>query len=46
MCNSSCSKKAAKQEPKALLMEAYKETICNLTAREERLMEEAACHAT
>ena len=32
---------AAKQEPRALLVEAYKETICNLTAREERLMEEA-----
>ena len=32
---------AAKQEPTALLMEVYKDTICNLTAREERLMEEA-----
>ena len=32
---------AAKQEPRALLVKAYEEAIRNLTAREERLMEEA-----
>ena len=32
---------AAKQEPRAPLVKAYEEAIRNLTAREERLMEEA-----
>ena len=42
---------AAKQEPRALLVKAYEDAICNLTAREERLMAtgeqsfQLACHA-